>query len=529
MSKPIKVLVVEDSEDDTRLAMLALRRGGFAPTWRRVQDAEGLKKAMAEECWDIVLSDFRLPDFTGVEALHIFRGSGLDIPFIFVSGTIGEETAVEAMKAGASDYVMKQSTARLAAVVRRELEQAVIRAQHRQAQIDLELTRDRYIDLYDFAPVGYLSLSGEGSIQQLNLTGAELLGDSRDALLGQEFARFVAAGDLQRWSEHFMKAMHDGQKPQLELAMQRADGSGFQAHLDCRRVLDRDASALVRLAMIDISDRKEAEAERRNVEAQLRHVQKMESVGTLAGGIAHDFNNILGAILGNIQLTREEIGHGHPAQRSLEEIERASLRARNLVRQILTFSRHEPQQLVVQPLAPVVDEARKLLRATLPAGVELDARLDRAPLNVLADATLVQQVLMNLCTNAWHALKPSGGHIHIGLRRAIINARGAARLGLARAGVYAHLWVRDNGCGMDAMTRERIFEPFFTTKPVGQGTGLGLSVVHGIVTAHHGAIAVESVPEKGSCFHLYFPMVEEASIQQRAVATALPASTANGE
>jgi PAS domain S-box-containing protein len=529
VSKPIKVLIVEDSEDDALLEMLALRRGGFAPTWRRVQDAQSLKDAIAQERWDVVLSDFRLPNFGGVEALQIFRASGLDIPFIFVSGTIGEETAVKAMKAGASDYVMKQSTARLAAVVQRELEQAVIRAQHRQAQIELELSRDRYVDLYDFAPVGYLTLSDLGCIEQINLTGAELLGDSRDSLLGQRFTRFVEAQESERWFEHFMKALHDGQKLRLELSMQRSDGSRFDAQLDCRRVQDRAASPMVRVAMIDISDRKEAEAGRREYEAQMRHMQKMESVGTLAGGIAHDFNNILGAILGNVQLAREEVGPGHPAQGSLEEIERASMRARNLVRQILTFSRHEPQQSVVQPLVPIIEETRKLLRATLPAGVDLDVRLDNAPLNVQADATQLQQVLMNLCTNAWHALKASGGRIRVGVRGVAVDAPRAAKVGLPAAGVYAHVWVRDNGCGMDAATRERIFEPFFTTKPVGQGTGLGLSVVHGIVRAHGGAIEVESAPGRGSCFHLYFPLVQQAAAPPPAVPAAPAGSIGHGE
>ena len=151
MSKPIKVLVVEDSEDDARLAVRMLRRGGFDPSYQRVQDIEGLRSALRQERWDAVLSDFRMPGFNGVDALKVYRESGLDMPFIFVSGTIGEEIAVEAMKAGASDYVMKENLARLAPVLERELQQAVIRSEHRQAQIDLEASRDRYVDLFDFA------------------------------------------------------------------------------------------------------------------------------------------------------------------------------------------------------------------------------------------------------------------------------------------------------------------------------------------------------------------------------------------
>ena len=526
MSKAIKVLVVEDSEDDAKLAMRMLRHGGFEPIYRRVQDAEALKAAIGGERWDAVLSDFRLPSFSGVEALRIFRSSGLDIPFIFVSGTIGEETAVEAMKAGASDYVMKQNMARLAPALERELGQAVIRAKHRQAQIDLEVSRDRYVDLYDFAPVGYLTVSAEGSIAQLNLTGADMLGDKRERLLSARFSRFMAPEDTERWYSNFLRALHYGDKQRLELALQRNGGARFHAHLDCMRVAAEDAAPMVRIAMTDISDRKEAEADMRKFEAQLRHVQKMESVGTLAGGIAHDFNNILGAILGNVALAREEVGAGHGALVHLDEIHKASVRARNLVRQILTFSRREPQELLTQPLRPIAEETHKLLRATLPARVELEAVLTEAPLHVHADATQIQQVVMNLCTNAWHALKDGTGRIRIGLDAVLLDEGTAQSLGALPGGPYAHLWVSDTGVGMDAATRERIFEPFFTTKPVGQGTGLGLSVVHGILAAHHGAIEVDSEPGQGSTFHLYLPAVEHEAAA--AAAQAVPAEPVRG-
>jgi PAS domain S-box-containing protein len=526
VSKAIKVLVVEDSEDDARLAMRMLRQGGFEPTYRRVQDAGALRAAIGQEHWDAVLSDFRLPSFSGVQALKIFRSSGLDIPFIFVSGTIGEETAVEAMKAGASDYVMKQNLARLVPALERELEQAAIRAKHRQAQIDLELSRDRYVDLYDFAPVGYLTVSVEGFIAQLNLTGADMLGDERERLLNARFAHFVTPADTERWYDRFLHVLHHREKQRLELALQRIGGVQFHAHLDCMRVTSENAAPMVRIAMTDISERKEAEADMRKFEAQLRHVQKMESVGTLAGGIAHDFNNILGAILGNVELAKEEVSDGHAVRVHLDEIQKASLRARNLVRQILTFSRREPQELLTQALRPIVEETHKLLRATLPARVDLEVVLADVPLHVHADATQIQQVLMNLCTNAWHALKDSAGRVHIGLDAATLDDGNGRRPGGLPAGPYAHLWVSDTGIGMDAATRERIFEPFFTTKPVGQGTGLGLSVVHGILAAHHGGIEVESEPGHGSTFHLYLPAVEVEVAA--ATARAVPPEPARG-
>ncbi len=507
-AKRVRILVVEDSEDDARLAIRILRQGGFDPQFRRVQDIDALRDAFLREEWDAVLSDFRLPGFNGVRALEVFRETGLDIPFIFFSGTIGEEVAVSAMKAGASDYVMKENMARLAPVLERELEQARIRAEHRKGQIDLEVSRDRYVDLYDLAPVGYLTLSAEGLIDQLNLTGADMLGQDRESLAGARFAQFVLPANIDRWHEHFLRTLHHGEKQRVELRLVSAGGAaGPHVQLDCARARSGPAH-LVRVTMTDISDRKEAEAELRRFEAQLREVQKMESIGTLAGGIAHDFNNILGGILGNVALAREEVGPGHPALMSLGEIHKASLRARNLVQQILTFSRHEPQKLVALPLRPVIEETRQLLRATLPARVELDVVLTDEPLRAMADATQVQQVLMNLCTNAWHALGDASGRIGIGLDAVELDAAAAQRLGGVPPGAYAHLWVSDNGIGMDAGTRERIFEPFFTTKPIGHGTGLGLAVVHGILISHRGAVEVESELGQGSTFHLYFPVLD---------------------
>lgn len=523
MRRAVKILVVEDSEDDARLAMRALRQGGFIPSYLRVENVDALKAAFERERWDAVLSDFRMPGFTGVDALEIFRGTGLDIPFIFFSGTIGEEIAVAAMKAGASDYVMKQHMARLAPVLDRELGQALIRAEHRRGQIELEVSRDRYVDLYDFAPVGYLTLADDGLIAQVNLTGADMLGEPRDQLLNARFSRFVSPLDADHWHERFRQALRHGAKQRFELALHGGNGSRLHVQLDCMRTVDESLAPVVRVAMTDISDRKEAESDLRKFEAQLRDVQKMESIGTLAGGIAHDFNNILGAILGNIALAREDLGADHPALVSLEEIQKASVRARNLVQQILTFSRREPQELVTQPLRPVVEETYKLLRATLPARVELDVMLIDQPLRALVDATQVQQVLMNLCTNAWHALTDDTGRIGVGLDAVVLDPGSAQQLGGVSPGPYAHLWVSDNGVGMDGATRARIFEPFFTTKPVGHGTGLGLSVVHGILSAHHGAIEVVSQPGLGSTFHLYLPLVESTESTDASLEASTPA------
>ncbi len=267
----------------------------------------------------------------------------------------------------------------------------------------------------------------------------------------------------------------------------------------------------------DLTDRKTAEAERERLEGEVRQAQKMEALGTLAGGVAHDFNNVLAGILGNVSLARQDLGAGHPVQRNLDLIQRAALLARSRVQQILAFSRRRAQMLTVQDLGPIVQESVQLLRATLPAVARLECRAAPQPLPVLCDAMHLQQVLMNLCTNAWQALRGSSGRIEVGVAEARFEPGGPRPAG-ASTGPHAHVWVSDDGCGMDAAALARIFEPFYTTKPVDQGTGLGLSVVHGIVTAHGGAIEVESEPGRGSTFHLYFPLVAAAEDGQPAEA-----------
>jgi signal transduction histidine kinase/ActR/RegA family two-component response regulator len=266
----------------------------------------------------------------------------------------------------------------------------------------------------------------------------------------------------------------------------------------------------------NITEQRRALLAREQLEAQLREAQKMEAIGVLAGGIAHDFNNVVAGILGNVALALQDLPPGHASTQSLEQIRRAGVRARGLVQQILAFARRQPREMARCELRPLVEESVDLLRATLPAGVKLEAELAAEPLHVLADATQVGQVLVNLCTNAWHALPGGAGRIAIGLHATALDDAAARRVAAGLPpGRYACLSVSDDGRGMSAATRARIFEPFFTTKPVGEGTGLGLAVAHGIVAAHGGAIAVESEEGAGSTFRIYLPRASGAEASRR--------------
>ena len=293
----------------------------------------------------------------------------------------------------------------------------------------------------------------------------------------------------------------------FEITHQGADGRLYTVSVSGEPMFDKQGVFTgYRGVGRDITEQRRGQTLRLELEAQLREAQKMEAIGVLAGGIAHDFNNVLAGILGNAALAIQDLPTDHAAAVSLEQIRKAGLRGRGLVQQILAFARRQPREVVSCQLRPLVEECVGLLRSTLPAGVTLEVSLSNEPLFVMADATQVEQVLMNLCTNAWHSLGGKPGRVAVALSAVELDAIGARQLGAGLTpGAYARLSVEDNGRGMDAETRARIFEPFFTTKPVGEGTGLGLAVAHGIIAAHGGVIRVQTAPDKGSTFEIYLP------------------------
>ncbi|MGD8548448.1 MAG: ATP-binding protein [Desulfobacterales bacterium] len=272
----------------------------------------------------------------------------------------------------------------------------------------------------------------------------------------------------------------------------------------------------------DITERKIAEEEKTKLQSQLQQVQKMESIGTLAGGIAHDFNNILGIIVGNTELAMDDVPEWHPARQNLKEIRTASIRARDVVKQIMAFSRQSPQQMKPVRIIPIIKESLKLLRSSIPTTIEIHQNISSESDTVRADPTQINQVLINLCTNAVHAMGEKGGVLEVRLEDIEVNSSSAVHYHDLSSGKYVRLTVNDTGHGIEPNILERIFDPYFTTKEVGRGSGMGLSVVHGIVKSHGGTISVISEPGEGTIFHVLFPGIEDEPEPEVDVAVEIP-------
>ncbi|WP_404818466.1 PAS domain-containing hybrid sensor histidine kinase/response regulator [Rhodoferax ferrireducens] len=388
-------------------------------------------------------------------------------------------------------------------------------AELQQRNEELQLSKNRLASIINSSLDAIICIDQNYLITIFNPTAAALFQCPSSQALGSQLTRFLP--DAVQTLSYNKLTTH----AQLgEMTGLTASGNSVSIEVSVSFELHPDGDTTTIFAR-DLTSRKKIEAHRNALESQLRESQKMQAVGTMAGGIAHDFNNIIGAILGNVELAKQDAGARSPALVSLSEIDKAGRRARDLVRQILTFSRNESPQRIPIQLADVVQETVHLLKVTLPPLVDMQVRIDPSTPLVLADATQVEQALLNLCTNAIHAIGPRRGTLSIELGHKLtadlgrIERRGGVR------GQHVKLVVRDTGSGIDAQTLQRIFEPFFTTKPVGQGTGLGLAVVHGIMRTHQGTVDVKSTPDTGSVFTLYFPVADLAALPETSHAAKL--------
>jgi len=768
MSTPLRLLIVEDSEDDALLLLRELKRGGYDPAFERVDTSPAMEKALEQQTWDIILCDYNMPQFSALDALDLLKEKRIDIPIIIVSGTIGEETAVATMKSGAHDYIMKDNLTRLVPTVERELREVEIRSSQRRAEKAQQESEERYRTLIDTAREGVWIIDIDTHTTFVNRQMADMLGYSAAEMIGKKVPEFLDDENRVIFKEKINKRK-EGHNEQYDLKFIRKDGSELWCIINASPLFSPEGDVVGSFGMVtDVTDRKQAEEalreseanlrsifraaptgigmvvdrvikqandrlcemlgysrgellgksarvlyptdedfeyvgqekyaqirargtgtvetrwqrkdgkvidvllsstpldpndlsigvtftalditarklseealreskeryqtvleanpdpvvvydiegrvtyfnpafkrvfgwtleeclgkkmdifvpkeawpetkmmienvlagtsfsgietsrytkegksipvsvsgaiyrdrdgnpmgsvvnlrdirEQKQLQAQLQQAQKMEAIGTLAGGIAHDFNNILSAIIGYTEMSLGDVEQGSLLYNNLQKVLNAGGRAKDLASQILTFSRQSDQDLKPVKVKLIAKDALKLLRASLPTTIEIHRNI-QSDSAILADSTQIHQVLMNLCTNAGHAMREKGGILEVKLVDVEVDSDFTASYPDLKPGHFLKLTISDTGHGISPHVLERIFDPFFTTKEKGEGTGMGLSVVHGIVKSHGGMITVYSEPEKGSVFNIFLPAIEERLEMEVVVEKPLPHGT----
>jgi len=504
----LRVLILEDDPRDVELCIQELNKAGFELKVDVVDTEESFAAKLHSRIYDLILADNRIPKWSGVEAFHLLRQSGRDIPFILVTGTLGEEAAVDLIKEGMADYILKDRLVRLPTAVTRALKE---RSTHVEGERNIKYLREseeRIRLLLDSTAEAIYGINANGNCTFCNAASLRLLGyDDPSDLLGKQM----------HWLMHHQRAdskPYPLEECQIYMGSRkgqrfhadgdvfwRKDGSSFQAEYWSYPML-RDGKPIgAVVTFLDISERKQ-------LEQQLRQSQKMEAVGQLAGGIAHDFNNLLSVIIGYSDILSEHPGLEPKTQSQCKEIKKAGDRAASLTRQLLAFSRQQVLAPEVLNLNTIVVETEKMLKRLIGEDIEFQTALDPALGSVKADPGQIEQIIMNLAVNARDAM-PEGGKLVIETSNAELDDAYALHHPPFIAGQYALLAVTDTGIGMDEETKSRIFDPFFTTKEVGKGTGLGLSTVYGVVKQSCGYIWVYSELGHGSVFKIYLPRVDQ--------------------
>jgi PAS domain S-box-containing protein len=394
----------------------------------------------------------------------------------------------------------------------------------KRAEEALRQAESKYRSIFDNAVEGIFQATPEGKFLSVNPAFARMCGfedpeEMVSTITDIKTQLYANPEDRTR-----IAALYEGLGivRNFETQFRKTDGRFIWVSVNSRAVRDERGSMLYYEGTIeDISERKRAEEEQTLIEAQLRQAQKMEALGTLAGGIAHDFNNILGIITGYAEMAEMDAGEGSALRSTLIQVLKAASRAKDLVQQILAFARQGEHELKPVQIGLIVKEAGKMLRASLPSTIDIKLNV-HSKTAVLADPTQIHQVMMNLCTNAAHAMSADGGALEVSLTDTRLGMEPIHIHSGLEPGPYVKLTIKDTGHGIDPAVLDRIFDPFFTTKGQGVGTGLGLAVVHGIVKNHGGAIEVESILGKGSIFQVFLPAMESAPVPEKAESAPLP-------
>jgi two-component system cell cycle sensor histidine kinase/response regulator CckA len=495
-----RILLVEDRPEDRELIERELQRAKVLFVSRWVDNRETFLQEVKDFDPDIVLCDFALPQFDAMEAMSILRRYRTDVPFILVTGAQSEEIAVECMKRGADDFILKSTLKRLPSAVlnavksrdvRRDKENAEKKLRAQEAQV--RLVAEHTLDLI------YL-LDQKGQFTYANPSFKRSLGLEPEELVGKKAFSLVHPDDKPVARAAFQEALESHSNRTVQFRYKDKDGAWRLFESVVNWALDEQGEATKAVVVARNIE------ERKRLEDQVRQAQKMEAVGRLAGGVAHDFNNLLTAINGYSDLLLRSLDRMDPRRADVEEIKETAGRAATLTQQLLAFSRRQITQPTVLDMNQVVGNLEKMLRRLIGEDIKLTTVRCPELYRVRVDMGQLEQVLLNLSVNSRDAM-PKGGilSIEIGNKDVVVSDLPAE----VPVGSYAVLTVTDSGTGIDPATMGHLYEPFYTTKEKGRGTGLGLSTVYGIVQQAGGHIRVTTDVGKGTSFRLYFPKVEE--------------------
>jgi PAS domain S-box-containing protein len=623
----LKILYLEDSEFDVEIVRYLFEQEKIKFNLQQVSNREDYLKQLEDFKPDIILVNFSLRSFEGIEALHIVREKNPDMPVIFLSGILGEENVIEVLKSGATDYVLKHRLGRLIPAVHRALHENREKAKRIQAE--------KLIQKYDFIVNVSRSMFtlvdrqyvyedvNDAFCRAHDLIRDEIIGKSLSKLWGNEvFEKYIKKNFDQSFSDNVVRYQAWFKVPKYGLRC-------FEVTFYPYKELGRDVTHTV-VETIDITDRQKADAlqkmlytaieqaaeivcvtdsegiieyvnsaylkvtgykskeligksfrimltkehpdefydqisesisrenswrgnmkirkkngdpievyssispvrnskgeiiqhvavqrditDETRIQNYLQHVHRMETIGTLAGGIAHDFNNILATIIGHTEIAMEDLQKENPSFHDLEQILKASNRAKDLVNKILSFSRQMEPKIEAVNIGSHIQDTIRMLEGSIPEKIKIKTNLYEKCPPVLADPSHIHQVILNICTNAFYAMRKKGGTLYIKVQNQQLNDNFIRIYPNIRKGKYVRIDFRDTGIGMKQDIVKRIFEPFFTTKPVGEGTGLGLSVVHGLIKNMKGEILVESKPGKGSTFSVLLPVSKIRQVKKK--------------
>ena len=517
-----KILTIDDEPYIRQSIRTYLEDYGFI-----VFEAENGKKGLEvfeAQRPDLVLLDLRMPEMDGLQVLEILKERSPDTPLVVASGTGNITSVVEALRLGAWDYIFKpiEDMTVLHHSIQKCLRSSRLKRENRAYQEQLEaLVKERtmalkqseqlYKTVFEYSGTAAIIMEPDDTISMVNSRFAELAGMERREIEGKKkWVEFVSPRDVEFVRNHIQARTHMNSENDIssQYEIQFIDKAGGIKHVYASLGMIPGTERKV-ASLLDVTEKKKAEQRWRGLEKQLRKSQKMEAIGTLAGGIAHDLNNILSPILGYSDMIMRASEPGNQAYQRSEKIQKAALRVADLVSQVMSFNRGGAEAKRLIKLHPVAKEVVKLLRGSIPSTIRIVDKIDRNCPWVFADPTQIHQVIMNLCTNAYHAMEDTGGELIVGLTETLLSRADMMEYpNLPQGdGVYLVLEVTDTGCGMAEDVLERIFDPYFTTKEEGKGTGLGLAMVYSIVQSCGGEIRVKSKYGKGTCFTIFFPAV----------------------